>query len=80
MPSAEGTPRRAPGPSMHDLDDPGGQYWTPIDRPAPLTAAQKAEHEALAALPDDQTEASAIPPLYETFRQNAVRNSFYRPE
>jgi len=42
-------------------------------RPAPLTVAQKAELAALAAPPDDQIDASDMPPLSETFWQNAVR-------
>ncbi len=54
-------------------------YELDPERPAPLTAAQKAELAALAALPDDQIDTSDIPPLPETFWQNAVRNPFYRP-
>jgi hypothetical protein len=33
----------------------------------------------LAAVLDDQIDTSDIPPLPETFWQNAVRNPFYRP-
>jgi uncharacterized protein (DUF4415 family) len=49
------------------------------DRPVPLTTAQKAELAALAALPEDRVDTSDIPPLSETFWNNAVRNPFYRP-
>jgi uncharacterized protein (DUF4415 family) len=49
-------------------------------RPPRLTAAQKAELEALASLPDDRIDTSDIPPLTEAFWKNAVRNPFYRPE
>ena len=49
-------------------------------RPASLTATQKAELTALAALPEEQIDnTSDIPPLTEAFWENAVRNPFYRP-
>jgi uncharacterized protein (DUF4415 family) len=48
-------------------------------RPKPLTAAQKAELKALAALPDDQIDTTDIPPASDEFWKNAVRNPFYRP-
>jgi uncharacterized protein (DUF4415 family) len=54
-------------------------YELDPERPARLTPAQKVELEALAALPDDQIDTSDIPPLSETFWQNAVPNPFYRP-
>ena len=54
-------------------------YELDPQRPSPLTAAQQAELAALAALPDDQIDTSDIPPLSETFWQNAVGNPFYRP-
>jgi len=44
-----------------------------------LTAAQRRELAALAALPDDKIDYSNIPPLTEKFWKNAVRNPFYRP-
>lgn len=47
--------------------------------PAPLTAEQKAELAALAALPDRDVDISDVPPLTEAFWQNAVRNPFYKP-
>jgi uncharacterized protein (DUF4415 family) len=49
------------------------------ERPVPLTAAQKAELKALAALPDEHIDTSDIPSLPEAFWENAVRNPFYRP-
>jgi len=45
----------------------------------PLTAAQRAELEALAAMPDEEIDYSDIPPLTEDFWKNAVRNPFFRP-
>jgi uncharacterized protein (DUF4415 family) len=47
--------------------------------PGGLTAVQRRELAALAALPDDQIDYSEIPPLTEKFWKNAVRNPFYRP-
>ncbi len=45
--------------------------------PAPLSAEQKAELEALAALPDSEIDTSDIPPV--TDWSGAVRGAFYRP-
>jgi hypothetical protein len=53
-------------------------YELDPERPPLLTAAQKAELAALATLPDDRIDTSDIPPLSETFWQNAVRSRFYR--
>lgn len=44
-----------------------------------LTAAQQAELQALAALPDESIDHSAIPPLDDAFWKNAVQNPFYKP-
>ena len=49
------------------------------ENPPPLTAAQRAELEALESLPDDSIDTSDIPPLTDRFWKNAVRNPFYRP-
>ena len=54
-------------------------YELDPERPAPLTAAQEAELEALKALPEGQIDTSGIPPLTDAFWKNAVRNPFYRP-
>jgi len=45
----------------------------------PLTDKQKAELAALAALPDSQIDTSDIPPLTDSFWNNAVRGRFYKP-
>lgn len=45
----------------------------------PLTTEQKAELEALAAMPDAAIDYSDIPPLTEEFWANAVRGKYYRP-
>lgn len=45
----------------------------------PLTAAQRREIAALAAMPDDTIDFSDIPPADEKFWANAVRNPFYKP-
>jgi uncharacterized protein (DUF4415 family) len=47
--------------------------------PPPLTDKQKAELEALQAMPDEEIDYSDIPPLSDEFWKNAVRNPFYRP-
>lgn len=44
-----------------------------------LTAAQWRKLAALAAAPDDTIDYSDIPPLTESFWENAIRNPFYRP-
>ena len=44
-----------------------------------LTAAQGRKLAALTAAPDDTIDYSDIPPLTESFWENAIRNSFYRP-
>jgi uncharacterized protein (DUF4415 family) len=46
---------------------------------SPLTAAQRAELEALATMPEEQIDTSDIPPMSETFWKNAVCNPLYRP-
>lgn len=51
-------------------------------KPAPelaLTAKQKRELAAIAALPDDQIDTSDIPELPPGAWQDAVRGRFYRP-
>ncbi len=45
----------------------------------PLTAAERAELKALAALPDDTIDYSDIPPLDESFWARAVPNPFFKP-
>jgi uncharacterized protein (DUF4415 family) len=54
---------------------------TTIDlaNPPALTPAQRAELDALDAMPDSEIDYSDIPPLDESFWKNAVRNPFYRP-
>lgn len=44
-----------------------------------LTEAQKAEIEALAAMPEEAIDTSDIPPLDDEFWKKAVRNRFYHP-
>lgn len=45
--------------------------------PAPLSAEQKAELEALAALPDGEIDTTDIPSV--TDWSGAIRGAFYRP-
>lgn len=52
--------------------------FNPSD-PPPLSAEEKAEIEALKAMPDSAIDYSEIPPLSEEFWQNAERNPYYRP-
>jgi len=47
--------------------------------PQLLTAKQKRELAAVAALPDDQIDTSDIPELPSSAWRNAVRGRFYRP-
>jgi uncharacterized protein (DUF4415 family) len=54
-------------------------YELDLENPKPLTAAERAQLKALAALSDDQIDTSDIPPASEKFWKNAVRNPFYRP-
>lgn len=68
--AADPPARRNPRPS-HGQGDPA--------RPAPLTPEQKAELEALKALPDETIDTSDIPPLTDEFWRKAVRNPFYKP-
>jgi uncharacterized protein (DUF4415 family) len=44
-----------------------------------LTAKQKKELKALAAMPDDEIDTSDIPELPPGAWKNAVRGRFYRP-
>lgn len=50
-----------------------------LTNPPPLTDQQKAELEALNAMPDGDIDYSDIPPLSDEFWKNAVRNPFYKP-
>ena len=55
------------------------RYEVDLNNLPPLTEAQKAEIETLAAMPDDQIDTSDIPELGEAFWKNAVRCRFYKP-
>ena len=55
------------------------KYELDPDHLPPLTQRQKAELEALKALPDSEIDYSDIPPLTDDFWKNAVRNPLYRP-
>ena len=53
-----------------------------LNNPPPLTEAQRATLERLAALPDEAIDTSDIPPLDEAFWTNAVHfrdRALYRP-
>ena len=50
-----------------------------LSHPPALTAAQRAEVKALAAMPERRIDTSDLPPLKEAFWQKAVRNPLYRP-
>jgi len=54
-------------------------YELDAENPEPLTAVQRAELKALAALTDGQIDTTDIPPASKAFWRNAVRNPFYRP-
>jgi uncharacterized protein (DUF4415 family) len=55
------------------------QYEVDLSNLPALTAAQKLELKALAAMPDSEIDYSDIPPLDDSFWKNAVRNPFYKP-
>jgi uncharacterized protein (DUF4415 family) len=55
------------------------RYAVDLHNPPPLTEAQKAELEVLAAMPAETIDFSDIPPLDDTFWRKAVRNPFYKP-
>lgn len=55
------------------------EYVVDPTRPTPLTPEQRAELEALRALPDGAIDTSDIPPLTDEFWRKAVRNPFYKP-
>lgn len=46
---------------------------------SPMTPARTRQLAKLTARPDAEIDFSDIPPLTESFWQNAVRNPFYRP-
>ena len=50
-----------------------------LAKPPPLTARQRAELEALKAMPAKDIDTSDIPPLTDDFWRKAVRNPFYKP-
>jgi uncharacterized protein (DUF4415 family) len=54
---------------------PGGK----VENGQPLTAKQKRDLAALAALPDDRIDTSDIPELPLRAWKDAVRGRFYRP-
>ena len=55
------------------------RYTIDLNNPPPLTKAQEAELDALAARPDSEIDTTDIPPLTEEFWRNAVRNPFLKP-
>jgi uncharacterized protein (DUF4415 family) len=46
---------------------------------SPMTSARKRKLAELAQRPDSEIDFSEIPPLKESFWENAVHNPFYRP-
>jgi uncharacterized protein (DUF4415 family) len=46
---------------------------------SPITPARKRRLARLADRPDAEIDFSEIPPLKQSFWENAVRNPFYRP-
>ncbi len=54
-------------------------YKLDLNNLPPLTESQKAELEALAALPDSEIDLSDIPELTDEQWQNAIRHRGYRP-
>ena len=46
---------------------------------SPMTAARQRRLAQVSARPDSKIDLSEIPPLKESFWEDAVRNPFYRP-
>ena len=55
------------------------QYRIDLSNLPPLTEEQKAEIEALKAMPEDEIDVSDIPPLSDEAWRNPIRNPYYRP-
>jgi hypothetical protein len=55
------------------------KYEIDLCRPLVLTTARKAELRVLKTKPESTIDYSDIPPLDDTFWENAIRNPFYLP-
>ena len=55
------------------------RYTVDLNNRPVLTDEQKAELKVLSEIPDSEIDYSDIPPLEESFWENAVRNPFYKP-
>lgn len=55
------------------------RYELDLNNPPPLTPRQRAELEALKAMPDEAIDYSDIPPLADESWKNAVGNPLYKP-
>lgn len=55
------------------------KYEVDLANLPPLTATQKAELEALAAMPDSQINYTDLPPLTDEFWKQAINSPLYRP-
>lgn len=55
------------------------RYEVDLRNLPPLTDAQKAEIEALAAMPEDQIDTATFPRWTDAFWKSAVRSPFYKP-
>jgi uncharacterized protein (DUF4415 family) len=61
------------------MNKPADKTHFSLDTNAPLSTQQKTEIAALNAMTDETIDYSDIPPLSETFWQNAKPNPFYQP-
>jgi len=61
------------------MNKPGVKRTMGPTKPEPLTDAEKAELEAIKAIPAADVDTSDIPPLTDDFWRKAVRNPFYKP-
>ena len=71
-------------PADEPADEPVDELPEDLDASAyvglpPLTPGQRAELDALAAMPDKAINTSDLPELKAKFWKNAVRNPLYRP-
>ena len=61
------------------MKKPSTHYKIDLGNPPSLTPSQRAEIEALKAMPDESIDYSDIPPLSDAFWEKAVRNPVYKP-
>lgn len=62
------------------MNNPSDEKYLLLTSNQALTEQQQIEIAALNAMPDETIDFSDIPPLTESFWQNATRNPLYKPK